>query len=88
MTEYDRPGDLPEIFIEQVKEALESLYNFAALQSHPLTPEIGGNLADTGEATAHALRRNLIDAIETLNPGHQVAVRASEARIYNLMHLY
>jgi CheY-like chemotaxis protein len=76
---------VPEEFIEQIKQALEHLYDFPFLQRHPLA-EIHGHLTD--EPSGHHLRRELIQAIETLNPGKSVSVRSGVARLYNLMHLH
>lgn len=74
-----------EEFIEQIKQALEHLYDFPFLQRHPLA-DIHGH--QTNEPSGHHLRRELIQAIETLNPGKSVSVRSGVARLYNLMHLH
>ena len=71
-------------FIEQVKQALEDLYDFPALQRHPLAQ----GLSKEGEPAAHQLRREIIAAIESLNPGRAIAARSGPARLYNLMHLH
>ena len=79
---------LPAAFVEQVKQALEHLYDFPYLQNHPLAAE-GGPTADRpGETAGQRLRRELIAAIETLNPGPGVPFRAPHARLYNLLHLH
>jgi len=74
----------PETFVKQVKEALENLYDFPYLQRHPLV------LAndDSTESGARDLRRDLIAAIETLNPGTDVSAHTPQARIYNLLVLH
>lgn len=75
---------LPEEFLDDIKTALENLYDFPALQRHPLAQS-----APTGEEPAgHRLRRELIAAIEALNPGGGVAVRSAAARLYNLLHMH
>ena len=76
---------MPDDFIEQVKQALENLYDFPALQRHPLSQHHQG---DGSEPAGHRLRRELISAIETLNPGKAIAARSGAARLYNLMHLH
>ena len=74
------PTEIPENFIEQVKDALENLYDFPALQHSPL--------AHVSPDGAHQLRRKLIEAIESLNPGHDVAAHSGAARIYSLVYLH
>lgn len=75
--------ELPESFVEQVKQALEKLYDFQALQdnalAHGLNPQ---------QPAAHQLRRKLIDAIESLNPGADVAAHSGTVRIYNLIYMH
>lgn len=77
--------DLPESFIEQVKAALEKLYDFQALHESPLARQFTAQAGDTG---ARQLRSDLIDAIESLNPGQNVSVNSGTARLYNLIYLH
>lgn len=85
MTVDERPGEAVfEEFLEQVKQALEHLYDFPYLQQHPLAADI----AEASNEAGKRLRRELIAAIEALNPGPGVSFRAPHARIYNLLHLY
>ncbi len=79
---------LPESFIEQVKEALEKLYNFQALQENSLTQKFTFQRADSRMTGAHQLRGQLIEAIETLNPGQNVAANSGTVRIYNLIYMH
>jgi len=83
MTEQDNP--IPEQFIEQVKDALGNLYNIPELLKTPLTTYYDSTEA---QSVAHQLRRDLMETIETLNPGKVVSVRSTQARLYNLMHLH
>jgi CheY-like chemotaxis protein len=78
----------PESFVEQVKLALEHLYDFPYLQRHPLAQAISEKAEKPGEAAGQRLRRELIAAIETLNPGPSVPFRAPHARLYHLLHLH
>jgi hypothetical protein len=73
-----------EEFLEQAKQALEHLYDFPYLQQHPLAAETAESSGEAGKR----LRRELIAAIEALNPGPGVSFRAPHARLYNLLHLY
>lgn len=75
---------LPESFIKQVKGALEHLYDFPYLQRHPLAQESSSDL-EAGETPSQRLRRQMVAAIETLNPGPDVPFRAPHARVYNLL---
>jgi CheY-like chemotaxis protein len=78
----------PATFTDQIKQALEHLYDFPYLQRHPLAQEIGLAPDRPGETAGQRLRRELITAIETLNPGPGVPFRAPHARLYNLLHLH
>lgn len=77
---------LPESFIEQVKEALEKLYDFQALQENGLTRQFDSRKSEL--AGAHQLRSQVIDAIEGLNPGQNVAAHSGTVRIYNLIYMH
>lgn len=83
---------LPEAFLDQVKQVLEHLYDFPFLNRHPLArdtaePTPSRNVS-ANEPLGHVLRRELIAAIETLNPGHGIGVRSNPARLYNLLHMH
>jgi CheY-like chemotaxis protein len=80
-------GEMPESFIEQVKEALEKLYDFAALQDSQLTRQFDAK-PDPLTTGAHQLRSQLFDAIESLNPGQNVAAHSGTVRIYNLIYMH
>lgn len=80
--------EVPESFIEQVKEALEKLYDFQALQENPLTRNVDAGRGDARSSGAHQLRAQLIDAIESLNPGQNVAAHSGTVRIYNLIYMH
>jgi len=76
-----------EAFVEQVKQLLEHLYDFAYLQQHPLS-RVYDKAGDLSAKTAgRQLRYELITAIESLNTKHDAHFRAPDARLYNLLHL-
>jgi CheY-like chemotaxis protein len=78
----------PESFTEQVKNALEHLYDLSYLQHHPLLPEIQPGVGQPAEIAGQRLRRELAAAIEALNPGKDVPPHTSSARLYNLLVLH
>lgn len=80
--------ELPDDFIEKVKEALEKLYDFQALQENMLTRQFESQKADPATTGTHQLRSQLIDAIESLNPGQNVASHSGTVRIYNLIYMH
>lgn len=86
MTEslQDSPLPIPKAFLEQVKQALENLYDFPFLQNHALVQY----LPKSNENNGQRLRRDLIEAIEKLNPGADVFFRSPHARLYNLLQLH
>ncbi len=71
----------PESFVDQVKDVLEHLYDFSFLQRHPLAQALGGG------SDQAVVRRRMLDAVETLNPGPGIAFRAPPARPYYLLNL-
>lgn len=77
----------PEDFVEQVKDALEHLYDFPYLQQHPLARKNRAEPEDIAGTTAQRLRRELVSVIETLNPGADVPFRSPHGRLYNVLHL-
>ena len=81
-----QPDDVPPMaFIEQVKAALEHLYDMEYLERHPLV----WPAAQTGETplAGQRLRWALSAALEALNPGPRTPFAAPPARLYNLLSL-
>ncbi len=82
-------GDaLFEAFVDQVKQALERLYDFAYLQQHPLARAYDGESALSAKTAGRQLRYELVTAIESLKPHMETHFRAPDARLYNVLHLY
>ncbi len=77
----------PAEFTEQVKQALEHLYDFSTLQKLPLAQELAPINSRANETPGHHLRRELITAIESLSPGSRSSVQSPDARLYNLLQL-
>src|SRR5215510_6183388 len=81
-------NELFESFVEQVKQALEHLYDFAYLQQHPLARRYDGDSDLSVKTAGRQLRHELITAIESLKPTLDAHFRAPDARLYNILHLY
>jgi len=77
----------PDAFIEQVKQALDHLYDFAYLQRSPLAQQWAGAQPASSQPLSHQLRRELITAVETLSPDARPAQETPDARTYSLLHL-
>jgi len=80
-------GHPPESFVEQVRDALEHLYDLNYLQHHPLAQGSDAATESTTEIAGQRLRRELAAALEVLNPGPGVPLHAPDARVYNVMLL-
>ena len=78
----------PKEFVEQVKQALERLYDFGYLQTHPLAKPLATSKRRPSETEGNHLRRELMTAIEALNPEPGSSVQTREARLYNLLQLH
>jgi CheY-like chemotaxis protein len=72
-------------FIVQVRDALAHLYDHAHLQRHPLAERLVAPQRVTTRTRGQELRRILLDAIEALNPGDNVPLRATERRAYAIL---
>jgi len=80
-------------FIDDVKIALEHLYDFAFLQKLELAQRLNqAHLADShkqsGQTLGHHLRRELIEAIEALSPEPGAAAHTPDMRQYHLLQLH
>jgi len=72
-------------FIEQIRDALAHLYDHVHLQRHPLAERWVAPQSVTTRTRGQELRRILLDAIEALNPGDNVPLRATERRAYAIL---
>ncbi|MGQ9683042.1 MAG: response regulator [Anaerolineae bacterium] len=72
-------------FVRLVRDALAHLYDHAYLQRHPLARSVAALQPGTANSRGRELRRILLDAIEALNPGANVPVRALERRPYAIL---
>jgi CheY-like chemotaxis protein len=71
--------------IQQIRDALAHLYDHVYLQRHPLAERLVLLQDVTTRTRAQELRRILLDAIEVLNPGDNVPLRATERRAYAIL---
>lgn len=78
----------PKAFVEQVKQALEHLYDFAFLQTYPLAQPLAVTKRRSSETEGHYLRRELMTAIEALSPEPGTSMQTGDARLYNLLQLH
>jgi CheY-like chemotaxis protein len=74
-------------FVDAVKDALDHLYDFARLSSHPLARWLLPDEPPRGVSRAQALRQRVIDAIESMNPGRRLQPSAPQRRAYQLLDL-
>ena len=89
MSDVLHAGDtLFEAFVEQVKQVLEHLYDFAYLQQHPLARAYDGEGDLSAKTAGRQLRYELIKAIESFKPTQDTHFRAPDARLYNILHFY
>jgi len=74
-------------FVEQVKQALEHLYDFSYLQQLPLAQALAPAKLRASQTIGHHLRRELLTAVEAINPAPNSPQQFADARLYNLLHL-
>lgn len=70
---------------DQIRDALAHLYDYAYLQRHPLAARLVPVETAAARTRGQELRRILLDAIEALNPGDSVPIRAPERRPYAIL---
>lgn len=75
-------------FIDDVKVALEHLYDFAFLQKLALAQLLLDSHKRTGQTVGHHLRRELIEAVEALSPEPGAAAHTPDMRQYHLLQLH
>ncbi|MBL8133283.1 MAG: response regulator [Anaerolineae bacterium] len=77
---------LPEAFIDDVKQVLENLYDFPLLNRHTLAQTT--RAGQPNEPLGHRLRREVMEAVESLKPGAENGGHPNAARLYNLLHMH
>lgn len=77
----------PTEFVEQVKQALEHLYDFAYLQRLPLAQALAPDKRQASQTLGHHLRRELLTAVEAISPDPRSSPQSTDARQYDLLHL-
>lgn len=84
----DTAAQPPKTFIEQVKQALERIYDLPFLQTFPLAQQLADMKKRPSETAGHRLRRELMMAIEAFSPEPDASVHTPDARLYNLLQLH
>ena len=74
-------------FVDQVKDALEHLYDYAYLERHPLalTDAVPGSRPE--ETPGQRLRRELVELVNALNPAEVTTATINDFRQYKLLFL-
>jgi CheY-like chemotaxis protein len=80
-------GLIPPEFLDQVKVALEHLYDPVALRDHALGPELLRGWSSPGLDRARALRQELLDAVEQLRPARPTPTDVHQSRAYQILQL-
>lgn len=79
---------LPEGFSDQIRDLYEHLYDASYLQKHALIQAWTQAQESGGEPGQMPVRRVLIEAIESTNPGSQFYFRAAQARPFQMLLLH
>jgi CheY-like chemotaxis protein len=82
------PTTLDPAFVEQIQQVLDHLYDFPYLQRHPLARQAQDGNELSSDIAGQRLRRELVTAIESLNPGPSVGFRSTVARSYGMLQLH
>ncbi len=73
----------PDTFVEEVRAALDHLYDYAFLHNHPLTWRLYGDRSADGVTRAQRMRTLLLDSIEQLRPEQRLP--GDEMRAYAIL---
>jgi len=76
-----------EMFVDQVADAYQHLYDLVCLRTHPLTGAVISDSSLPRKEKAWQLHHILQDVVEELDPGPQAPVFSREWRRYRLMVL-
>ncbi|MFZ1770381.1 MAG: response regulator [Caldilinea sp.] len=83
-----RMPDMPDAFVTQVRELLASLYDLPHFQELPLVKERAALQQRPLRNVALAVKQEVLELLELLNPGRDFYFRAPEARPYNILLLH
>lgn len=81
---FDVQTPPPEL-VEQVRNALAHLYDYAYLQIHPLAARLDTTQTLDHVSRAQTLRRILLNALEALRPRTQVGQEPTSLRAYTIL---
>ncbi len=81
------PAECDTDFVRLVQDALEHLYDYPYLQSHPLIERLQLDNEIPARERMRLLRTILLQTVEELNPGPGVAYRSQPARAYSVVNL-
>lgn len=79
------PLAVEPMLIRELRDALTHLYDHAYLERHPLAARLAQGVTGSTRTRAQEARRILLNAIELLNPGDNVGLRALERRAYAVL---
>lgn len=83
-----RGSETPDLFVAQVRDLLAHLYDLPHLQELHWVQERAAAQARPLRLAALAIKQEVLEALEVLNPGHNFPFRAPEARAYNIILLH
>ncbi len=79
---------MPEAFVGQVRELLANLYDLPRLCTFAIVRERAAAQQRSLRNAAIAVKQEVIDLLESLNPGRTFYFRAPEARAYHILLLH
>ena len=79
---------MPEAFVGQVRELLANLYDLPRLCTFVIVKERAAVQQRSLRNAAIAVKQEVIDLLESLNPGRTFYFRAPEARAYHILLLH
>lgn len=77
----------PTAFVDQVKDALDHLYDLSYLSEHSLIADLRSIQVPAGTSRAHTLRQTILDAIHGLQEELPPGLANRPGRIYHLLEL-
>lgn len=88
MERVGQHSEMPDAFVAQVHDLLTHLYDLPRLQEVPFVQERATAQARPLRVAALAAKQEVLEVLETLNPGRALYFRAPEARAYNIILLH